>query len=169
MPLDLAIGSHPRWERWVWSEEDFRHRVVRICKELGRSASSVLKEAGLAHDYLQPPRKKPELRKKPANGGRRINCVWDLANVLNCHPSDLLGLVMSAQLEFELLQLSYDAAEHATQLVRNLDKSIFLETLLVIYNRLLARRAAGHDVHDQEYLNELIEILRATAAMRKPK
>lgn len=163
MPLDLAIGSRPRWERWVWSDEDFRHRVARICKELGRTVTSVLEDAGLAHDYLQPPRKTPK------NGGRRINCVWDLANALSCHPGDLLGLpMMNEQIDRDLAVLAYQTARDAMQRVQNVDDENFVDTMLQIYNALLRRRSEGHDVRDPAYLKMIVDFLqdRPTTARR---
>jgi hypothetical protein len=140
-----------------WSDESFCERVVRRCAEIGKSQRWVLKEAQCAHDYLQT---------NPTHG-RRIDRIARIAEVLELPLGDMLGLPVNGQIQLDLLVVAYDATLEATQLVQNVDKSIFCETLATIYNRLLRRRADGHDVHDPEYLKMMIEVLRDHAATRQ--
>lgn len=66
----------------MWSDEDFRARVAQRCVDLGRSKRSVLRAAGLAHDYLQT---------EPAHG-RRVDNLAKLAEALQWSMGELMGL-----------------------------------------------------------------------------
>ena len=84
---------------WEWDDGAFCRRVVRRCEELGRSATEVLEEARLAHDYLQTKAKR----------GRRIDLLGRLAGVLGMEVGELLGLPPSA-VDMGVLLRAYRAA-----------------------------------------------------------
>lgn len=160
----LEASHHERPARWIWSEENFRERAIRTIYEAGRSVRSVLEEAKLARDYLQPPRKVPK-----KGGGRQMRAVWQLANAIPCHPADLLGLpVMNEQIDRDLLLLAYQTTRDAMQRVQSVDDDNFVDTMVQIYNALLRRRTEGHDVRDPAYLKMIVDFLqdRPTTARR---
>lgn len=146
-------------EQWSWSDQSFCERVAERCKALGKSQRSVLREAQCAHDYLQT---------NPQHG-RRIDRIVRIAEVLELGIGDILGVPVNGDVDGSLLLVAYRAAQQAMQNLVAPDDVAFVETMTTVYNRLLARRAQGHDVHDPQYLEMMIDVLRGAAASRLPR
>lgn len=64
-----------------WSEESFVARVTRLVEESGKSMTAVMRQSGLAGDFLS----------HPARTGRRIDSIYRIANTLGVSVGDLLG------------------------------------------------------------------------------
>lgn len=144
--------------QWSWSDQSFCVRVAERCKALGKSQRSVLREAQCAHDYLQT---------TPTHG-RRIDRIVRIAEVLELGIGDILGVPMNGDAELSLMLVAYRAAQRAMENLQAPDDVAFVETMTTVYNRLLARRAQGHDVHDPQYLEMMIDVLRTGVASRLP-
>lgn len=145
-------------EQWSWSDQSFCVRVAERCKALGKSQRSVLREAQCAHDYLQT---------TPTHG-RRIDRIVRIAEVLELGIGDILGVPMNGDAELSLMLVAYRAAQRAMENLQAPDDVAFVETMTTVYNRLLARRAQGHDVHDPQYLEMMVDVLRTGVASRLP-
>ena len=143
-------------EQWSWSDASFCVRVAERCKALGKSQRSVLREAQCAHDYLQT---------SPQHG-RRIDRIVRIAEVLELGIGDILGVPMNGDIEVPLMMVAYRATQRAMQNLVAPDDVAFVETLVAVYNQLLARRAQGHDVQDPQYLETMIELFGRAAASR---
>lgn len=64
-----------------WSEELFVERVTRLVQESGKTMTAVMRQSGLAADFLS----------HPARTGRRIDSIYRIANTLGVSVGDLLG------------------------------------------------------------------------------
>lgn len=140
--------------QWSWSDQSFCVRVAERCKALGKSQRSVLREAQCAHDYLQT---------TPTHG-RRIDRIVRIAEVLELG----IGDILDGDAELSLMLVAYRAAQRAMENLQAPDDVAFVETMTTVYNRLLARRAQGHDVHDPQYLEMMVDVLRTGVASRLP-
>lgn len=141
---------------WQWSDQGFCERVVKRCQEIGKSQRAVLREAQCAHDYLQT---------NPTHG-RRIDRIWRIAEALELDVGVILGLPLTEQIDGKLLLTAYQATQEAMQNAQSPNDATFVETMATVYNRLLARRAQGHDPFDPQYLEMMIEVLRTGVATR---
>lgn len=91
-----------------------------------------------------------------------------IAEVLELGIGDILGVPMNGDAELSLMLVAYRAAQRAMENLQAPDDVAFVETMTTVYNRLLARRAQGHDVHDPQYLEMMIDVLRTGVASRLP-
>jgi hypothetical protein len=136
----------------MWSDEEFCQRVVGRCKELGRSQRQVLKEAGLAHDYLA----------KPPGLGRRVDRALKLVEPLNWTVEELLGCPPD-KADVRLLKLAWKIALEAMGVedVASLDEATtkrFIGLEATHYNLLVRRHAEGLDVNDPDFLKLLRDV-----------
>jgi hypothetical protein len=141
-----------------WSDEEFCIRVARRCEELGRSQRQVLKEARVAHDYLQT---------TPTHG-RRVDLMARVAKTLDWSLAEIMGLELNQQADVPILLLAYRTARDATRSVQRLTDEIFVEVLAAIYNLLLDRRSASQPVDDPVYLKMIADAFakREAASLR---
>jgi hypothetical protein len=124
--MEAGNGVRKRAAR-LWSDDEFCARVVKRCAELQKSQRDVLKEAGVAHDYLQT---------DPAHG-RRIDRVARVAEALDWSLPEILGIKPpAAQIDPNLALIAAEAACEATQeKIRLLSR--YVEVLTAMYNHLL--------------------------------
>jgi hypothetical protein len=141
----------------TWSDEQFCKRVIERLRELGVSQRQVLKEAGLAHDYLQNP---------PAHG-RRLDRIVKLATALNWSLAEIMGLGLNTKVDVNLLTIAYNRTKQALGDAQDRDPKQFTNLQALIYNRLLARRADGLVVDDEKFLDGIVEIWAEQQAIER--
>jgi hypothetical protein len=134
----------------IWSEEQFKARIIARAAELGLSLAQLLKNAGLNNDTFY---------KEPVSG-RRLDTFLKLA--AGCHWSlaEVLGLSLIGRIDLELSKKAFLTAQRLMARLPRAAESpeLLIEAHAYIYDALAARRRDGLDVNDAT-LNNYVEIL----------
>ncbi|HSR76410.1 MAG TPA: hypothetical protein VLN57_07465 [Xanthobacteraceae bacterium] len=142
----------------AWSDELFRIRVAKRCKQLGRSQRAVLKDAKLAHDFLHV---------VPAHS-RRVDTLEKIAKALDWSLPEVMGLELIGQADVELMIKTVYVARKVVSYLFEPNAELEAQILTSIYNILLDRQHAGQPI-DQPILDLIAEMMtkrEATAAAR---
>lgn len=128
----------------MWSDKEFRERVSRRARALGKSKRQVCIEAGIALDTLE----------KIPTSGRRIDTLSKLAAALDWSLAEIMGHPAGERVTAELLGRAFAIAKRG--LGRNDDQGRLIGTTARVYNLLADRRRAGLPLDDTGWLTAYI-------------
>jgi hypothetical protein len=132
-----------------WSEEAFLDRVRRRVRDLGKSESALLRDAGVSQDLIR----------KGAEHGRRIDSIAAIAGALDWTLAEAIGVQPAARVDLSLLARAILVAD---QLIpRQLDDRAALvsRAAALFYDILSERKEAGRPILDDSEALALADAL----------
>jgi lambda repressor-like predicted transcriptional regulator len=135
----------------AWRESEFRARIEARAEEIGKSVRQVMREAGVAEDFLA----------KTPQSGRRIDKIEAIAAALEWSVADILGIPVAAPpaaVDGRELRRALETAELivGASLPPGAERAAAVADIAArVYSVLIARNRAGSPVEDLSLVADL--------------